>query len=118
MPSCNDCGEYFEEYQELAHHIIKAKHRHGKKWANNYLLKHVLFEKEMPQRTALTAEQKQSKEDAKRGLSGDMRYASTICPKCKRKGRPLLPSEFVDSPVVWRINGLIAKFCIECGGIA
>jgi hypothetical protein len=120
MPKCNDCGKDFEDFGELALHIRtspKKSHKHGRKWAANYRLKAVVFGEKQMEHTGLTAEQKQSKQDSRRELSGEMTYKNTICPKCKRGGRPLLPVEYAESEQAWKIGNNIAKLCQNCGGV-
>ena len=119
--SCHSCHESFADFKELALHISRSKkgHRKGKKWAAKYIMMNGLSSKnrngDRPVRAALTKEQKVNKEDTRRELSGDNEYANTICPHCKRGGRPLLPVEFVGSGVAWRIKDSLVVTCSICG---
>ena len=120
--SCHSCSEAFEDYKELALHIIASKKHKGKKWAAKYIMINGLSPENRFERkqngSPLTAEQRVSKEDCRRVLSGENEFVNTICPKCKRGGRPLLPVEYVESPVAWRIKDNLVKLCQNCGGVA
>lgn len=119
MPKCNSCGKECEDFRELALHIMagKSSHRKGKKWAATYLQRRVLNKREYDnnERTPLTEEQKQTREDLKMTLSGKTRYVNTICPKCKTTAMPSLEVEYITSPLAWRIGDRLAKICESCG---
>ena len=118
---CLSCGKECEDYKELALHISSSKkgHRKGKKWAARYINKNVINKRkvEFNGRIALTTEQKISKEDTRRKLSGNMEYANVVCPKCERTNRPLLEVEYVNNSQAWRIRDRLAKLCNSCGGM-
>jgi hypothetical protein len=117
---CLSCGKECEDYQELALHISSSKtgHKKGKRWAARYLSRHVVNKvtREFYGGTPLTAEDKQSKEDTKRVLSGQQRVADTVCPKCRHPSREVLEAEYVSSSQAWRIQGKLAKMCTGCEG--
>jgi ribosomal protein L32 len=120
MPSCHICAQYFDDYELLAHHIIKNKktHKRSRSWATKYLATKSLSAKarngELKGRTPLTEEQKEAKRNTIRVLSGEMKYIQTICPKCKTQQERKLETEFIKSPYAWRINGMIVRLCEDC----
>ena len=121
MVICKSCWDEFADFKELALHISSSKkgHRKGKKWASRYILLNGLSPKnrngDRPARVALTEEQKANKEDTRRELSGDNEYATTVCPNCKNKSRPLLPVEFTNNSIAWKIKGSLVVMCSSCG---
>ncbi len=121
METCHSCHQSFADFKELALHISKSKkgHRKGKKWAAKYIMMNGLSSKNRngnrPVRVALTEEQKANKEDTRRELSGDNEYATTVCPNCKNRSRPLLPREFAENPVAWRVKDSLVVMCSGCG---
>lgn len=115
---CNSCGESFEDFQELALHISSSKtgHKHGKAWAAKYIHRGLIHKTNFENgRTPLSAEDIKNRTDTRRRLSGEMAYVNTICPHCKKTGRPLLESEYVESVEAWRIGDRLVKMCALCG---
>lgn len=117
---CLSCDKEFEDYQSLALHISHSKtgHRKGKRWAANYIHRHIKNKREYKNNghVPITAEQKANKEDTRRVLSGGQRAVETICLKCKRVNRIALESEYVSSPQAWKIGGRLVRMCVSCGG--
>jgi len=117
---CLSCGCDFESYQELAVHISASKtgHRRGKKWAAKYLSRHVINKRQnnFSGGSPLSVEDIKNKRDNRRVLSGETRYAETICPKCRKPNRAMLEAEHATSPQAWRIDGRLAVVCDSCGG--
>lgn len=121
---CHSCNKTFEDYKELALHISANRkgHKKGRKWAAKYIMLNGLSPKNrFEQRklgNPLTAEQRAIREDNKRILSSDNEYVNTICPKCKKGGRRLLPVEYTKSKTAWRIKSNLVILCQNCGGKA
>ena len=117
---CRTCGNTFNDYKELAQHIManRKTHKMGKKWAAKYILINGLSASKRGEkfngRVALTQEQKDSRNDSKRTLSGDNDYVNAVCPKCSSKHRPLVPAEFAMSEDALKINGLHLIICSAC----
>lgn len=115
---CHQCNSSFEDYGELARHINDTKSHHinkkAYKWACNYLYKHVLFKPEQKLRMPLTEEQKETKKSLNIELSGKVKSGIVICPKCKQIHHEVLPSEYLESSHIWRINGQVAILCNNC----
>ena len=116
MPECRYCHQPTKDWHELAVHIIASKkgHRGGKKWAAKYLHRNLLNKRDHPERAPLTDEQREMREDTTRELSGQVEYANTICPKCKRQHREQLPIEFTESPTAWRVKQTLVVLCSGC----
>lgn len=118
---CNSCHAIFEDYGELARHILASKkgHKRGKMWAAKYLNRHVINKRFFENNgcSPLTAEDTKNKQDTKRVLSGQQRSMETFCPKCKKINRAVLEAEYVANPLAWRIGGRLVKLCISCGGV-
>ncbi len=114
--TCISCGKVCEDYRELASHIAGSKkgHRKGKRWAAQYLSRHVLNKREYNNRTPMTAEQKTTKDDIMRIVSGEQRVADTVCPKCKKPSRAVFEIEYAESSSAWRIGGRLVKMCDGC----
>lgn len=96
----------------------KTKHRRGKKWAAQYLHRHILNKREHREggRVALTEEQKEAKADCMMMLSGQTKVVKCQCPKCKHGRFERLPVEHVDNPLAWVVSGCYQVFCLSCGG--
>ncbi len=115
--SCHSCGAIFADYKELALHILSSRkeHRKGKKWASKYIMLRGKRDKPDFQRTPLTEEQKESKKEMKRELSGENKTGLVFCPHCKTNHQQSLPVEYVDSPTAWRIKKMLVILCSGCG---
>ena len=116
---CFCCNAIFEDYQELANHVRKAKtgHRKSKKWAAKVLLNvnRLNQKKEFQQRTPLTEEQKESYQETKRELSGTMQNVIALCPRCQIPHREQLPTEFIKSEQAWKTpKGTLFILCQSC----
>jgi len=115
---CLSCGDDFESYQELAVHISASKtgHRRGKKWAAKYLSRHVINKRDnnFSKGSPLTTEDIKNKRENRRVLSGEQRYAETICPKCRKPNRAVVEVEHATSPQAWRIGGRLVRVCANC----
>ena len=87
---CNSCGEWFDDYTELARHIAGAKtgHKKGKKWAAKYLLRvnQLNSKKEYEDKIPLSEEDKQNRRELMNiQLSGQKKMVNTMCPHCKKE---------------------------------
>ncbi len=116
---CLACGENFEyDWTALALHISKEKkgHRKGKKWAANYLLKtrKLNQKRDLTARTPLTEEEKESKREMKRELSGEEERVKTYCPQCKTGSSAVLPIEHTQSPDAWKVKDRLVLMCNTC----
>jgi hypothetical protein len=120
MITCHSCNYVCEEYKDLAKHVVanKVNHRKGYKWASAFLLKvdFLNHKKDMPTgRVAYTEEQKESRLEIIRQLSGEMRKAVAVCPICKTNHRNELPIEYFVSGRAWRTDrGLLVLCCERC----
>ena len=116
---CHSCGDFFEDYTELAQHIssAKTKHRKGKKWAAKYLLR-VNFlnqKRDLKPRTPLTEQQKENRVSTFVELSGQNEIVSTFCSHCKSRTRQALPIEYTRSNTAWRNKqGTLVVSCPTC----
>jgi len=116
---CNTCGDSFETYSELAAHIQsspKRTHKHGRKWAAKLLLKVSQLDKktEFENRTKLTEQEKENKQDTHRELSGQRTMVNTKCPQCKRVHAEALEVEYAKSADAWKTGTLFMVLCIGC----
>jgi hypothetical protein len=119
MLKCWDCDCEYGDYRTLALHIItnQKTHHRGFRWANEYLLKDVIFGVKNPNegRLPLTEKQKAAKESTERAISGRVRSVGTICPVCETPTSQTLPVEYTDDPFAWRIRGgLLVVSCQNC----
>lgn len=104
MPECNYCKESFSDFKSLAIHINSSHpHKHNK-WAANFVLQDVLFEKadKNENRVPLTEEEKAAKKSTQRELSGVEKTVLTICPQCKGVEPMRIPVEFLTSEQAWK----------------
>ncbi len=124
MPSCNQCHKPCKDYHELATHIVSSKgHKKGRRWATKYLAIHGLSPKnrrDLPKHVADNPDKEstefgeENRQNRFRELSGREKGVITMCPKCHTKDKERLPTEFTESPVAWRIDGILAKLCERC----
>lgn len=117
MINCHNCDFTCEEYQSLAKHIISAQHKRGLKWANGFLLKHVLFKEANPNegRTPLSEQDRANKIDSQRELSGQGCIVVVQCPQCTKTSRQLLAEEFTRSNEAWKSkNNQYFVMCESC----
>ena len=123
--SCHYCPATFENFKELAKHIIASKkvglhsNRKSQAWAKKFLMNKDFLDRKVSMnqgggRIALTEEQKQNKEDIKRELSGQTKYVKTKCPKCKTLGFDFVEVEHLIEPFIWTENERILKNCEVC----
>ena len=115
MTTCHTCHKEFENFKELALHISRVKHKKGRKWAANFIMK--VQERPEIKKVAENPDYvpteygDENRRNAKRELSGENEYAPTICPTCDRKSRQLLPVEFIHNSQAWQINGVYVVSC-------
>lgn len=118
MPICNTCHQPFEDYKELAKHIIinKKTHKKGRLWASKFLSKQQLLDKKRAntERIPLTEQDKENKLNTRRDVSGETTTTLAICPKCNREHFYTFPIEYVQSPTAWKRNNSIVKLCSVC----
>lgn len=120
--TCFDCHKTFEGFPELAVHISSSKKhsRKSKKWAAIYLMR--VNKREMPKKVPVNPDYQpteygnENRANATVELSGKEEYQNTICPRCNRQGRGLVPVEHVRKPEAWRIGSRLAISCEKCGG--
>jgi hypothetical protein len=125
---CHFCDhEPFETYHDLAVHISISKfgHNGGKRWAKSYLAKQAVTEarridrrldRRDQQRIPLTDEQAEARASTRRQLSGAEEYVTTLCLRCQKSSRQLLPTEYTSSPHAWRIKDYLVVNCTACRG--
>lgn len=118
---CRVCNTNFEyDWHALAKHISTSKkgHRAGKKWAAKYLLQvnRLNAKRDLPQRVALTEEQKESRRELKRETSGETESVKTYCPMCKHGGQAILEAEYTQSGIAWKRNDRFVIMCNPCRG--
>lgn len=126
---CHFCDhEPFETYHDLAVHMVISKtgHNGGKRWAKSYLAKQGAAEaRRIDQRLdrrdqvriPLTDEQAEARESTRRQLSGAEEYVTTLCLRCQKPSRQLLPTEYCSSPHAWRIKDYLVVNCNACRGV-
>lgn len=117
---CLNCHKYFEDYRELALHILSNKktHRRGLKWAARYMTRQNQLDRKVSLqdrvRTSMDEDDRQNLRDSRRILSGRFKYAKTLCLRCKKIITQQLPVEYTDSPYAWRIQGVLVANCEGC----
>lgn len=119
---CNSCGQFFDEFTDLARHISespKRTHKYGRKWAAKLLLqvRRLDSKKDFKERTPLSEEDKENRREIQRSiqLSGAKSMVNTICPKCKTRHAEALEVEYVRSPLAWKtIQGTLLIMCAGC----
>ena len=118
---CNSCGEWFDDYTELARHIAGAKtgHKKGKKWAAKYLLRvnQLNSKKEYEDKIPLSEEDKQNRRELMNiQLSGQKKMVNTMCPHCKKAHAEALEVEYANSPFAWKSpqGSFIMVLCAGC----
>ncbi len=123
MPDCHSCGRTdFADFHELAIHISGENRGHakGKKWAANYILKNGLSAKqrfEHKERTPLTEDEKDARDNTHRELSGQTKMVYAYCTACKRKYPRVVEVEYIQSQTALRGNdGTLMITCDNCGG--
>jgi len=120
IPKCHYCNApVFANWTELALHISSSRkgHRKGKRWAANFLIgKKVKDKKKQQPRKRQTAEEKETKKNLVRVLSGDTEFVDTLCLRGKHTVRQSLPVEYSQNPRAWRIQGRLVLTCVGCGG--
>ena len=122
MPLCLTCKQPFPDYKELALHIVanKKTHKKGRLWANKYLMNQRTLDMKATiqnrNHTPLTEQERESKKDSQRELSGRLINTNTICPHCKKTSVYQFPIEYVKDPYAWRIGSNFVRLCPRCGG--
>ena len=122
MPNCHSCGKPFDNFKDLALHIMQSKsgHRKGRKWASKFIMIGGLSKKsrdgrQQQSQVVLTKEEKVNKVSSARELSGREEYRQVYCPRCKYTHDYKLPVEYIESPVVWRTpQGTMIVACLSC----
>lgn len=114
MPQCNICQEYLDTWPKLAKHVLE--HDAHNKWALAFLSKAQLLnqKRDLPQRTTLTEEQREAKEDCQRELSGMLKAVLVQCPICTTPFQARLEQEFVSNPQAWRDRNTLLVLCDSC----
>ena len=118
--TCHQCNESFDEYSELAVHIMSKKsHRKGRKWAAKLLsqVNRLDQKKEFEGREPLSEEDKENRRELREQsrLSGVRTMVNTVCPKCKNWHAESLEVEYVQSPFTWKTpQGTLMIMCIRC----
>lgn len=121
VPYCEVCHITFPNWLGLALHVMasKAGHRKWKKWAAKVVARNTL-RPEIPRRNPESPDHEsteygeENRANAKRELSGDQKYANTVCPTCKKPSRSLIETEFINSEWAWRVNGRLFLTCPSC----
>lgn len=119
MPTCNSCGELFDDFYSLALHINKSKtgHKNGKRWAANFLLKNSLpakFKYPNKVRVPLSEDDKETLRNNHRELSGTTKLVNVFCLKCKRLYPRVIEIEYIESEHAQRRNGTLIITCNNC----
>jgi hypothetical protein len=121
--TCHSCGNFFEDYTELARHIAGSTkgHRKGKKWAAQLLLrvkqldKKAEFQERIENRTPLSEEDKQARRSNKLELSGVKKMMNTQCPHCKTLHVETVEVEHTQSTLAWKTpKGTLLILCARC----
>ncbi len=115
--TCHSCKMGFADYEALALHISSSKkgHRKGKKWAAKYLMRSLLQKQNNHQSKGLTEDEKASKKEVERVLSGSNESVITFCPQCHNRQKQVLPIEYTRSENAWKIKDSLVVPCSDCG---
>lgn len=122
MPKCNTCNQVFDDFGNLAQHIIRKRHRKGRIWAARFLMQQRRLDRkasiatDRTNFTPPTEQDKINKQSTYRQLSGYTEQVYTVCPSCKRLSLYNFPVEFTESPDAWRKEDCLVKLCAGCGG--
>lgn len=116
---CHSCAAIFENYKELAQHIISLKdtnHKKGKRWAHKFLMKQKLLDqkRDLKPRTPMPESVKSHFDEIKRETSGEMVRVPTVCPNCKSINQALVEKEFVDDGQMWTKDNRVVILCGAC----
>lgn len=119
MPQCDSCQVNCDSWQELAQHILQYRyrgHEKGVKWAQAFLTKAKILnqKRDLPQRIALTEEQRDAKESCQRELSGLSMSVRVQCPMCTTPFQARLEQEFVSNPQAWKNQNTLLVLCDSC----
>lgn len=112
---CHTCKQVFADPKKLAKHIVANKKTHKKQyWAQSVLSDKKRLDRKLSmrklERTPLTDEDREAKEDTRREISGATKLVPTVCPRCKRPGNlQQLEVEHTDNPVAWRIGNCFVR---------
>lgn len=113
--SCRECGEPCKDWADLAHHIVKERHK-DRQWALRFLAQKNNVRDFSP-RTPLTEEQKELRKEMVREVSGQESFQDTVCPNCKKLNKQRLPVEYVEDYEAWRNSkGHLIVMCEGCKG--
>lgn len=120
MPDCNDCHEPFEDWVELAQHLVSQRKTHKRKsvvWALTFLAKKdnvQEFKPRLPEQehTVFGDEQR---EKYIREISGKTRKVRAVCPDCRKVDELELSVEYIRDREAWRnSNGTYITMCEKC----
>lgn len=115
--TCYDCHDDFDDFRELAQHIISQKSTHSRKsrvWAMHFLVERKNVQEFKP-RTPFSEEVKAIIKDCVRELSGESHKVRTVCPNCKTVAEQRLEAEYITSRTAWRnSNGTLIVSCSGC----
>ena len=114
-PSCLGLP-VFENWEELAHHIVENKKTHPR--SSLIFAYHVLSEvddkKEFKPRSPMSEETRQILKDCVRELSGNMEMARTVCPNCKKVTEQRIEVEYLQDRSWRNSNGTLVVNCLSC----
>ena len=114
----------FDNYKELAKHILENKKTHKNKaslyWAKMYLTDHKRLDRKVSrehnnqERQPVTNEQRVSRNDTRRELSGRTMLVPVRCLRCNKGRREYLPTEHTDNPQALMIDNCFVVNCDGC----
>lgn len=125
---CRHCPENFgtgrDAWHKWAQHVIKLvsvgniAHKPSYRFAQTIIRDEERLNriKDLPNKRALTEQEKINKESTFQELSGQAEYVDTVCPHCHQKTRSHLPLEFTRSGHAWKIEGVLVFMCAVCRG--
>jgi uncharacterized C2H2 Zn-finger protein len=118
IPQCFVCHTTFENFKELAKHVVKYSDTHGRslKWAAKVLtdVERLNKKQDFQGRLALTDEQKEARKETVRQISGEMITQMCLCPHCNSRFPKKIEIEHVQNPTAWRQNKYLMLLCFSC----
>lgn len=118
---CHSCGAIFENYKELAQHIISLKdtnHKKGRRWALKFITKQKILDqkRDLKPRSPMPENIKNHFDEIKRIVSGETTRVPTLCPNCKLKSQAEVEREYVDDGQMWVRDNRVMILCNSCRG--
>lgn len=118
IPQCFVCHTTFNDFKALARHIVENKKTHHKslKWASKVLtnVEYLNKKQDFSGRSTLTEEERESKKECVRELSGIRETAMCLCPHCNARYPTKVEIEHIKNPTAWRKNKYLMLLCLTC----